>query len=280
MRTPLVAAFLGLSLVACTGVIGDGGPGGDDDDVPGPDCGNSVVNAGETCDDGNNSSGDGCSAACSTEGSPAMSMTVDKPTVMTELMTETMLTVTVTSSGGFSGPVTLTGSAIDAQSAPITGWTVTFDNASVDVPANGTATAVATVKIPSENMGLAGTIKIDGASSIGAKTAQTAVTVLDQVSLPMTLVDGQCSYPPVTSFKLTTGSKLRIVNNAARNVTFHMQGADNQPETNLSHQDDPGTPAGGVYEQTLTSTSGAALWWCHDPQDNNQGRLITAVPAQ
>ena len=187
MRTPLFAAFLGLSLAACTGVIGDPGPGGDDDDVPGPDCGDSVINAGETCDDGNNSSGDGCSAACSVEASPALSVTVDKATVMTELMSETLLTVTLTSSGGFAGPVDLTGSAVNAQNSPLSGWTVTFDTPTLTVPANGTITAVATLKIPSENKGLAGTITIDAASSLGAKTTTSAVTVLNQVTIPMTL---------------------------------------------------------------------------------------------
>ncbi|MBK7193667.1 MAG: DUF4215 domain-containing protein [Myxococcales bacterium] len=38
---------------------------------PPPDCGNGTVDAGEQCDDGNTSGGDGCSAVCQTEAPPA-----------------------------------------------------------------------------------------------------------------------------------------------------------------------------------------------------------------
>ena len=280
MRTSFLAAFFGLSLVACTGVIGDPGPGGDDD-VPGPDCGDSVINSGETCDDGNNVSGDGCSAACSVEASPALSVVVDNTAVTTELMTETMLTLTFTASGGFGGPVTLTGSAVNAANAPITGWAITFDQATVNVPLDGTATAVATVKIPSENKGLAGTVKIDAASSLGTQSATSAFTVLNQLTVQMTLTNGQCVYPdyaknPGSSVNLTVGSKLRFKNNAAQNITIHMVGGID----GLGHQPDPGTAPGQVFEQTLGSADGTESWWCHDPGDNDVGRTIVARPAQ
>ncbi len=274
MRTPLVAALFGLSLVACTGVIGDPGPGGDDDDVPGPDCGDNVINSGETCDDGNNVSGDGCSAACSVEASPALSVVVDKTSVMTELMTETMLTLTFTSSGGFAGPVTLSGAAVNAANAPITAWGITFDQATVDVPANGTASAVATLKIPSENKGLAGTVKIDAASSLGTQSATSTVTVLNQVSIPMTLTGGSCNTPPVTTFTISNGSKVRWVNNSTDTIRVHIDGGG----TNFDHEPAPGTPAGQVFEQTLTTNTGTAGWYCHD-RNNDQGFRIAAQPA-
>jgi fibro-slime domain-containing protein len=46
-----------------------GGPGGDDDGGGGgsPVCGNSLIDANETCDDGNNQGGDGCSSTCTVE---------------------------------------------------------------------------------------------------------------------------------------------------------------------------------------------------------------------
>ncbi len=37
-------------------------------DYQGPHCGNGILESGEQCDDGNNVNGDGCSAACNTEG--------------------------------------------------------------------------------------------------------------------------------------------------------------------------------------------------------------------
>lgn len=275
MRTPLLAAFFGLSLVACTGVIGDPGPGGDDDDVPGPNCGDSVINSGETCDDGNNVSGDGCSAACSVEASPALSVVVDKAAVTTELMTETMLTLTFTSSGGFAGPVTLTGSAVNAASAPIAGWTVTFDQASVDVPEDGIATAVATLKIPSENKGLAGTVKFDAASSLGTQSATSTITVLNQVTLPMTLNgNGGCVAPVTPQFNLTNGSKVRWQNKSAETIRIHIDGNG----TNFDHEPAPGTGAGLVFEQTLTTSTGTAGWYCHDREGDQGYRIAARAP--
>jgi cysteine-rich repeat protein len=49
---------------------GDGDPGdgdGDGDGDPNAECGNGLVEAGETCDDANTVDGDGCSATCQTE---------------------------------------------------------------------------------------------------------------------------------------------------------------------------------------------------------------------
>lgn len=275
MRTSFLAAFFGLSLVACTGVIGDPGPGGDDD-VPGPDCGDSVINSGETCDDGNNVSGDGCSAACSVEASPALSVVVDNTAVTTELMSETMLTLTFTASGGFSGPVNVTASATNAQSAPITGWTITFDQASVNVPEDGIATAVATVKIPSENVGLAGTIKFDAASSLGTQSATSAVTILNQVTIPMTLNgNGGCVAPATPQFNITNGTKVRWQNQSVEAIRIHIDGGG----TNFDHEPAPGTPAGQVFEQTLTTATGTAGWYCHD-REGDQGYRIAARAAQ
>ena len=46
-----------------------------------PCCGNSIVEAGESCDDGNNVGGDGCSAVCITEGPACVTMGVDVRTL-------------------------------------------------------------------------------------------------------------------------------------------------------------------------------------------------------
>ncbi len=40
--------------------------------VPNPNCGNGTLDTGETCDDGNTASGDGCSAFCQVEGSASL----------------------------------------------------------------------------------------------------------------------------------------------------------------------------------------------------------------
>ena len=91
MRTPILATLFGLSLVACAGQID--GTGGGDDDIP-ASCGDGTLDTsqGEACDDGNNTDGDGCSASCQNETAPRVDVSVDKPTVATELGTSNMVT--------------------------------------------------------------------------------------------------------------------------------------------------------------------------------------------
>jgi cysteine-rich repeat protein len=280
MRTPLVAALFGLSLFACAGQIdggGGGGGGGGDDVVPGPDCGDTVVNAGEGCDDGNTVSGDGCSSTCQVEATPRLDVSVDKPTITTDLMSINMVTVTLTGSDGFSGPVSLTSSLVDATQTPITAWTVVLDKTTVDVPLNGTATAVATLTIPSDANVLAGAIKFVATSGAGVGTFETAsnVTALRQVSFTMKLnADGQCVYPAASTTKLAIGTKVRWVNGEAagsgNRITIHVD-----PDNNgVKHQPDPGSLPGEVYEQTIGGTpAGSFAWYCHAPGPDPGGIL-------
>jgi len=285
MRTPLLATIFGLSLVACAGQIDGGGPGGDDD-VPAPDCGNSAVNTGEGCDDGNNISGDGCSATCDVEVTPRLDVSVDKPTVATELNTTHMVTVTLTGSDGFGGAVTLVPSIVDAADLPLAAWTIVLDNANLNVPVDGTATAIATITIPSENKGLVGTAKFVATSTAGTGTftASSAITALNQVTIGVTLSGGQCVYPADGTINVTLGSKLRFLNNATENITIHMQGfpQGNPLPQGLDHQPDPGSTPATAYEQTLDvgGTLGRmAQWYCHDPGPTVGGLRIQSVAA-
>ena len=279
MRTPLLATLFGLSLVACAGQIDGGGPGGDDD-VPAPDCGNSAINTGEGCDDGNNISGDGCSATCDVEATPRLDVSVDKPTIATELNTTHMVTVTLTGSDGFGGAVTLVPSVVDAADLPLTAWTIVLDNANLNVPVDGTATAIATVTIPSENKGLVGTAKFVATSTagVGTFTASSAFTALDQVTIRTTLdANGQCVYPPDATVNLTIGSKIRFLNGAtAGNITIHVNNNGN----GVDHQPDPGSAPGVAYEQTITGAPGNAFeWYCHDPGPQVGGLRLQGVAA-
>src|SRR5947208_1424650 len=117
LRTPLVLLF-GSLIVGCT--VGDPGTGGDDD-TGGPNCGNGVVDPGEQCDGGAN-----CTADCKIPVVPKLMVTVDKPTISTQLFTTNMVTVSLQASGGFAGQVTLAPSAVDATTGnALAGWTVT-----------------------------------------------------------------------------------------------------------------------------------------------------------
>jgi cysteine-rich repeat protein len=276
MRTPLVLAFTSL-LGACvageiSGAGDDTGPG-----PGGPSCGDGVKDEAEDCDDGNQASGDGCSSTCGTEvvPVPALDVAIDKPMIMTELKTSHMVTLTFTGSMGFGGQVTVNPTVVDAQNMPLPAWTVQVNPATVTVPVDGTAMAVATLTIPSENKGLMGTVKFDAVSSLGTKSVSTTVTALNQVTIDMTLDgNGQCVYPPAGTLNMNVGTKIRWLNKATSNVTIHVNNNGN----GVSHQPDPGSIPDAAYEETLTGNPGNAFqWYCHDPGPTVNNRLIQVV---
>lgn len=282
MRTSILsAAILGLFAAGCAGELSGTGEG--DDVQPGPNCGNGVVDTGETCDDSNTTSGDGCSAACAQEAGETkkLNVTVDKPTINTELNTDTMITVTLTGEMGFGGEaVNLTGSVVDAGGAALAGWTVTFNNASVTVPVDGTATAVATVHVPSVNSGLAGTVKINAASSLGMQTTESAVTALNQVSFDIRNNGAQCANDfNLTPVSVKVGTKVRFVNKfatAGSLVTVHVQDGG---ALGVPHEPDPGHAVDTAYERTITAAGGTFTWYCHQPGPNPAtDPSITTVP--
>jgi plastocyanin len=212
-------------------------------------------------------------------------VTVDKPTINTELKSTSMVTVSFQASGGFSGPVNLTASVVDAANAPLTGWTVALDSSTVNLAADGSATAVATLTIPSENRGLAGTIKIDATSSLGTVNLTSTVTVQNQVTIPVSLNNNQCVYPPAGTIQMTVGSKIRFLNTATDdNITIHVDNGGNaNTAPGVPHQSDPGSAPGTAYERTITGLAGGDgtfSWYCHAPGPNVGGLKIRPVAAQ
>lgn len=251
MRTPILAAVLGLSLVGCL-TVGDSGPGtGDDGTDPGPGPG----------------PGPGPTAT------PKVDVTIDKTAIPTELKTSNLIMVTVKGSGGFSGNVALSAAIVDANDAPLAGWTVDFSSPSVTLAADGTGTAVATLKIPAKNAGLAGSVKIIGTSTAtaGTNTAVASVTALNQVTFAVKVdaATGKCVYPadagttgaPVA---LALGTKVRFFNTGTANLEIHSGGVISHQGQNPNGTADPVTEANTAYEQQPTG-AGAATWYCHAP---------------
>lgn len=259
MRSTLATVILGMSLVAgCeVGDVGGGGGGGGGDDT-----------------------GGGTDAAVSS--TPKVEATVDKPTVSTDLGSTTMLTVTVTASGGFSGPVTLTPKVVDTAGVVVPGWTVMLNNTTLNLTEDGTATAVATLTIPSVNQGLAGKVQIDMTSTAGAASVSSQVTALNQVtlSIPSNAL-GQCILPGPITTTVKVGTKLRFVNKFTTtdptNLTIHVLNGD---ANGVPHEPDPGHAQDAAYERTITGVAGSFTWWCHDPAlDPGANRpRVTVVP--
>jgi cysteine-rich repeat protein len=277
MRIHILAA-VALAVPACAGEISS--TGGDDTSAT---CGNGTVDQGEQCDDGNTAAGDGCSASCQMEQTamPRLAIAADKQTIATELMTTNTVTVTLTGTGGFQGDVNLSASLLDASNMPLTGWTVALDHSTVTLATNGTATAVATVTIPSENKALMGTLKIDATSSVSGvttQTATTAITAANQVTFAIGYdANTGCVYPQglnsTNPVKITVGSKVRFVNMsqiANTNIAIHSEGA----AEGICHED---RPCGGdqalpsviapnmAYEQTAKTAGNPFSWYCHQP---------------
>ncbi|MGE0551771.1 MAG: hypothetical protein AB7R00_32310 [Kofleriaceae bacterium] len=253
---PLV---LGLSLVGCiTGEIGStGGPGGDD--VGGDD------------------DGGGSGSGSQTE-TPRLDVSVDKPAITTDLMSSNMVTVTLTGSGGFGGEsVTISASVLDGTSAPLTAWTTTISAASVAVPMNGTATSVVTLNIPSQKVALTGTLQIDVTSSLGTQSMTSAVTAVDQITIPLVVnANNQCVYPAgMTKTTVTAGTKVRFLNDSTLDEPLRIHFASNAGGMAHAQVD---TAKGQVYERVAAGTTDGNEWYCHTP-GNNPGNLSIEVLA-
>ena len=257
-------------------MVGDTGTGGGDDDgdTGGPNCGNNKVDSGEACDDGNKTSGDGCSASCQMEpgATPTLTASVDKPTFNTQLLTNNMVTLTLQGAGGFAGHVTLAPSALDAQGNQLAGWTVTLDKTAVDIAEDGTATVVATVAIPSDTGATSGKIRVDVTSPAGTSRVEATATVAKIISFPVTLNGANCVYPTnaQTTLKVRTGTELRFENkDATQNMIFHISAG----VAGLTHQPDSGTAPNTFYSQTVTGTSGTTDWYCHNRNNPNTNKF-------
>jgi hypothetical protein len=253
------------SLLIAGCVVGETGPGteGDDDGRPPQDPGSDP--------------GTGTNPSPT----PSLGVSADKTSIATELATSNSVTLTLRASGGFAGTATLAATALDTAGAPITGWTVTLDKPTIDLDADATATAIATLKIPSSINTLSGVVKIDATTSLGTVTAQSNVTVTKQITYAMTLNGARCVYPVAagSSTTISQGTKVRWVNNdPAGRITIHIGAVGGKAITGFDHEPDPGmAPNGGAFEQTAGSSTGAVDWYCHN-RDNSQGITLRAAP--
>lgn len=249
MRSPILATLLGVCLATGCTVSIDGGttpPGGDDNQPPGDD---------------------------QPPPDPKLDVSMDKTTIPTELGQQTVVNVTLTGSGTFSGQVNVAASAVDAAGAPITGWTVNVDQPSVTLTENGSATVKATMMVPTDAVMLSGKLQIDVSSSLPAITKTADVTVANQVTLVMTSnAQGQCVYPTPAVTNIKVGTKVIFLNMSSDN-TFVMRIHSNG-QAGIQHEQ-VDTPVNQSYEQTASS-AGSDGWYCHTP-GNDPGNLRIVV---
>lgn len=257
MRITVLAGLVALALPGClvgTGDITSGPAGGDDTTNPNPDP-NPNPNPDPT-----------------PTPTPHVSATVDKPTVDTELATTETLTYTITGTDGFAGDVTVTPSVVDEQGAPVTGWTLTPDPATVTLAENGTATVTLAVMIPSDNQALTPTVKLGLSSSADASEVTSAFTIKNQVTITIDAGTGTGSPHtnlPQPNSRLTIHQGTKLIFHNADGIAHRIHGDGGIPH----EQGDLGT--GTDYVVTPTSS---ADWYCHDHEGGGQARIVQVVP--
>ena len=267
MRSILLASLAAIAIPACTQDIAGGPSGGDD----GPTCGNGVVDPGEACDDGNTNNGDGCSSSCTTENTntPRVSLSVDLPTVTSNLNVDNMVTITATSMMGYAGTVTLTAAA-DSNGTPITDWGATFDNATLTLTAGGTATAKVDIKAMGDTAMLAGNMKITATGAPSPVDVSVAATFNPTLTVKFGDSAGTCVYDTdhfvANPFNLKAGRSIEVINGSATlPFTVHV----GPTLSGFTHEGGK-TAAGGSYMGTSNATDigTTAQFYCHNDGAN------------
>jgi len=269
MRTPLLAV-LGLALAACAGEITNTGGG---DDTGGAVCGNGTVETGEQCDDGNMVAGDGCSATCQTEqvATPHVTLTVDKPTLTSDLGVDNTVVVTATSVMGYAGTITLAAAVMDSTNAPITDWTSTLDQTSLTLTDGGTATANLKLAAMGDAAMLGGTVTLTATGP--ATPATTTVGVTFNGVLHITFADnaGACQYPTARNWKLKAGRQIAVYNGSSTlNLVVHTGNAiSGFPHEGQTGSNASSTPPGMAYLNTIAANAAGSSdqFYCHNPSD-------------
>jgi len=149
---------------------------------------------------------------------PNVNVAMDRNTVTTELGKQEVVTLTLTSVNAFTGNVTVTPSLVDGTGAALTagGLTVTGPT-SVALTADGNASAMYTVKIPTDATAtqLAATLKLDVSSSVGSKAFSSAFTVAPNYTIDYAAgLAGNVNAHPLTKLKLSVkkGAKITLHN--------------------------------------------------------------------
>jgi len=176
MRSLFLALIAAVAIPACTqDITGGTGTG---DDQPGATCGNSTVETGETCDDGNAVSGDGCSSTCQTESAstPRIVGSSDKPNVAADLNTTSTVNLTITSQAGFAGTVNIAATLTDTATSAAVPKATVMVAATADVAADGTAMVPITITVPPDATGTAITANLKLALT-GTGISEEDVTV-------------------------------------------------------------------------------------------------------
>jgi len=259
MRSYLLASIVAFALPACTQDITGTSGGGDDMQ---PACGNGVVDPGETCDDANTASGDGCSATCQTEASATPKIAGSMNPVSLELYNPFTANLMLTAQGGFTGTANLAASLVDGTGTAISGATVTVA-ATADL-SSGSATVPITIMLPLATTGsaIAGTLKVDVTSTVDPVTVSAAADIQPILTIAYTAGTGTTANAHdlhSMTFTVVRGTIVRVQNNDTVEHRTHADGG-------FVHEPVGGGQPNGHYDLPTTGIApgqGGSIG-CHD----------------
>jgi hypothetical protein len=191
---------------------------------------------------------------------PRVTLTVDKPTITSDLGVDNTVVVTATSEMGFAGTITLAATAKDSTSTAITDWTTTLDQTSLTLAANGTATANLKLTAMGDAAMLGGTVTITATGAPMDATKDIPVTFNGVLDLTIGDNNGTCAYPTQQVWKVKTGRQLAVYNGSTSlKFVIHTGGAIQ----GFPHEGDAGTGPGAAYINTMQGGQGDQIY-CHN----------------
>lgn len=281
MRSLLLASIATLALPACVQDISGGTTG--DDTNSGATCGNGIVEAGESCDDGNSASGDGCSSACQTESTtaPRVDTTLDKATISTENNKTEALMLSVTSANGFAGTVTISAKVADVTSGTVDAGVTLSVPATVELTAGQTTMVPVSLVVKPDAAGTSVndklTLTLTSSAGTTAATSEIAIAAIFTVDY----IDGTGTTAPGhafagMAFNIKKGTLIRFKNDdksiAAQQHVIHGNTVVGAMFPHQEPKDSPTTQTvGSVYEvNTSTYPAGSkGVMGCHSHDSTN-----------
>ncbi|MEO8842285.1 MAG: hypothetical protein ABI704_11985 [Kofleriaceae bacterium] len=179
------------------------------------------------------------------------------------------LTYSLASMNGYAGTVTATPSVTDAGGTAVAGWTLTADQPSVALVADGTAQIVLTVAIPTNDAELAPIVKLGLSDGTTDATVASTFTVMNQVTVMLDVAGSANSLHTTWPAK---NAPLHIKSGAT--VIFH--NGDVVPHEihsggGIPHESGP-LAAGADYK--IANVTSDASWYCHIHESGTDSRGV------
>lgn len=260
MRSILLAILVAAVVPACTtDITGEPGTGGGDMGGTG---GTGGTGGGDT-GGGDNGSGTGEAS------NGKVVVTVDQPTVNSDLGKTIALTYTVSSMSGYAGTVTVTPTITNAANGTVTGWTLTPSQSSVALTDGSMSTVTMNVMIPTDTMELMPIIKFDVSDGTSTAEVTSNFTLARAVTIDLAPVGaGTHTDWPAKNVPL----KIR----AGTTITFHNSDTiqhEIHGNAGIKHEGGPLNPGADYTVQNVTDDG---TWYCHiHGADSALSRLVS-----